>query len=66
MSGRLITLYKQPGVQPVGVGETWQCIFAKIVLEVTGTEVTMACQYDQLCARLKSEIDGAIHGVQAL
>ena len=26
----------------------------------------MACQYDQLCARLKAVIYGAIHRVQAL
>ena len=37
VSGRLITLDKQPGIQPVGVGEMWQRLFAKIVLKVTGT-----------------------------
>ena len=24
----------------------------------------MACQYDQMCARLKAGIDGTVHGVQ--
>ena len=38
---RLIALDKQPGVRPVGVGETWRLIFAKIVLKVTGPETTM-------------------------
>ena len=66
MSGRLIVLDKYPGVRPVGVGETWQHLFAKIVFKVTGTEATMACQDDQLCARLKAGIDGAIHKVRAL
>ena len=28
MSGRLIALYKQPGVHTVGVGETWRYLFA--------------------------------------
>ena len=64
--GRLIVLDKQSGVHPVGVGETWQRIFAIIFPKVTGPEATMACQDDQLCAGLKSGIDGAVHGVQAL
>ena len=66
MSGLLSTLDKQPGVRPVGIGETWHSIFSKIVLKVTVPEATMACQDDQLCAGLKVGIDGAIHGVQAL
>ena len=66
MSGRLIVLDKQPGVRPVGIGETWSRLFAKIVIKATGPEATMACQDNQLCAGLKAGIDGAIHGVQAL
>ena len=38
--------------------------FAKIVLKVTGPEATTVCQYGQLFALLKAEIDGAFHGVQ--
>ena len=66
MSCWLIALEKQPGVHPVGVGEMWRHLFVKILLKVTGSEATMECQYDQLCAGLKAGIDGAIHGVQAL
>ena len=66
MSGRLIALDKQPGVRPVGVGETWRRIFVNIVLKVMGPEATMAFQDNQLCAGLKAGIDGVIHGVQAL
>ena len=54
MSGRMITLDKQPGVRPVGIGETWRVIFARIILKVTGPEATMACQYDQMCSCLDS------------
>ena len=50
MYGRLISLDKQPVVRPVGVGETWQHLFDKIVLKVTGPEETMACKDDQLCS----------------
>ena len=66
MTSRLIALDKQPGVRPVDVGETWRFIFANILLKVTGPEETTKCQDDQLCARLKAGIVGAIHGVQAL
>ena len=66
MSGRLIVLDKKPGVPPVGVGEIWRRLFAKIVLKVTGLEATMACQDEHMCAGIKVGIDGAIHGVQAL
>ena len=36
ISDRLIALDKQPGVHPVGVGETLRHIFANIVLNVKG------------------------------
>ena len=66
MSVRLITLDKQPGVRLVGVGETWQRVFANIILKVTVLEATMAFHDYQLCARLKSLIYGATQGVQVL
>ena len=66
MSCRLIALEKQPGVRPVGVGETWRRLFSKIILTVKGLEATMVCHDDQLCAGLKAGINGAIQGVQAL
>ena len=43
MSGRLIALYKQPGVRPVGVGETWLHLMRKCVLSMTGQEAKAAC-----------------------
>ena len=66
MSGRIIALDKQPDVRTFGVGETWRRLFANILLKVMVTEATMACQDDQLCAGLKSGINGAIHGVKYL
>ena len=44
----------------------WRRLFDKITLKVTGSEATMACQDDQLCAGLQERINGAIHRVQAL
>ena len=53
MSSRLIALDKQPVVRPVVVRETWRRLFANTVLKVTGTEATMACQREHMCAGLK-------------
>ena len=36
MSGRLIALDKQPGIRPVGVGETWNRMMVKCLLGGTG------------------------------
>ena len=36
MSSRLIALDKQPGIMPVGVGETWRRLMEKCLLRVTG------------------------------
>ena len=57
-------LDKHPGVRPVGVGETWWRLFAKIVLKFMGPEATMACQDDHLCDRRKAGFGGAIHVFQ--
>ena len=54
MSGRMVVLNKQPGVRPVGIGETWRRLFSNIVLKFTGPEATTACQDDQLCAGLET------------
>ena len=64
MSGHLIVLEKWPGILPVGVGETWQRLFAKCVMSITVLEATNACQDDQLYASLKAVIDRALNGVQ--
>lgn len=66
MSGRLIGLDKMPGVRPVGIGETWRRLSAKCILSVAGEEAKESCGAIQLCARLKSGIDGAIHDWQHL
>ena len=36
------------------------------MLKFTRPEATMAYQYDQMCAGIKSVIDGAVHGVQPI
>ena len=48
MSGRLIAVDKCPGIRPVGIGETWRCLLAKCLLQVTGQEAKAACGTEQL------------------
>ena len=66
MSVQLIALDNQPGVRPVSFKEKWRRLFANCVLKFTGTESTNACKDDQICAKLKVVIDGAVHRVQAI
>ena len=66
MYGHLIAIDKKSGVRQVGVKETWRRLFAKIVLKFMVTEATMEYQDDQLSARLKAGINGAVHGVQTI
>ena len=66
MSGRLIGLYKCPGVRPVGVGETWWRILERCVLVLTGEEAKEACRTEQLCGGLEAGIEGGIHVVHLM
>jgi hypothetical protein len=63
---RLIALEKNPGVRPVGIGETWSRLFSKTVLLLTLDEPKAACGADQLCSGLKAGIEGAIHASQVV
>ena len=48
MSGWMIALDKQPGIRPVGVGETWIRMMAKCLRRVAGPEDKVACGTTQL------------------
>ena len=63
---RLITLDKQPGIRPVGLGETWQIMMAKCLLRVAGPEAKAACGTMQLTGGVEAGIEGAIHAMRAL
>ena len=57
MSGWLIALDKQPGIRPVGVGETWRRLMAKCLLQVTTQEAKAACRTDQLTRGVEAGIE---------
>jgi len=58
---RLIALNKLPGVRPVGIGESADRCFKKIMTIITGDEAMEACGSDHLCSGLG--IEGAIQGI---
>ncbi len=65
-AGRLVALEKCPGVRPVGIGESWNRLFAKCVMLLAGAEAKDACGIDQLCAGLEAGIEGGIHAMRLL
>ena len=64
MACRLVALDKQPGTRPVGIGEVYRRLMAKILLLVVGHQATVACSNFNLCAGLPAGIEGAVHAVQ--
>ena len=59
----LIALDKRPGVRPMGIGETLRRALVKPVIRAAGDQAKTACGNLQLCAGLKTGIDGATHAV---
>ena len=48
----MIDLDKQPGIRPVGVGETWRRLMEKCLIRVTEKEEKAACGTYQLAGGL--------------
>ena len=64
-AGRLAALDKQPGVRPVGIGETISRLMSKVVLHLCGRQATKAAGNLNLCAGLSAGIEGAVHAIRA-
>ena len=47
----------------MGIGESADRCFKKIMTIITGDEAMEACGSDQLCSGLKAGIEGVIHGI---
>ena len=66
MACRLIALNKNPGVRPIGIGETPRHLIAKAILSITKGDVQDAAGALQLCTGQISGIEAAVHSVRSL
>ena len=61
MASHLIALSKNPGVHPIGIGDTARHIIAKAILNITRQDVQEAAGSIQLCAGQISGIEATVH-----
>ena len=61
---RLIALDKNPGVRPIGIGDTVRRIIAKAVLLVVKPDIQEASGCLQMCGGQISGIEAAVHAVR--
>ena len=62
---RLIALNKNPGVRPIGIGDTVRRIMAKAVLSVLKQDIQEASGCLQMCGGQISGIEAAVHAVRS-
>uniref|UniRef100_A0A1X7UBN0 Reverse transcriptase domain-containing protein n=1 Tax=Amphimedon queenslandica TaxID=400682 RepID=A0A1X7UBN0_AMPQE len=60
---RLIALNKDPGVRPIGIGETCRRIISKAILSILGQDVIEAAGPIQLCTGLDGGCEAAVHSL---
>ena len=63
---RLIALNKNPGMCPIGIGDTARRIIAKAILMVTRSDIQEVAGLLQLCAGQISGIEAAVYAVDSL
>jgi len=66
LASRLIALDKNPGVRPIGIGDTARCIIAKAILNIIRQDVQEAAGSLQLCAGQIAGIEAAVHAARSL
>ena len=50
MASHPIALDKNPGVRPIGIGDTARCIIAKAILNITRQDIQETTDSMQFCA----------------
>ena len=63
---RLIALDKNPGIRPIGIGETSHQIISKAILFMVKTDILEAAGNLQLCAGQEAGCETAVHAMQSL
>ena len=64
LSCRLIALNKNPGVRPIGIGETSRRIMAKAALRIMRDDIQDAAGTVQLSAGQIAGVEAAVHAVR--
>ena len=64
LASRLVALNKQPGVRPIGIGDTARRIIAKAVLIIVGPDIQDATGCRQLCGGQTSGTEAAVHAAR--
>ena len=65
LASRLVALDKQPGVRPIGIGDTARRIIAKAVLAIVGSDIQEATGCRQMCGGQISGIEAAVHAARS-
>ena len=63
VSCRLIALDKNPGIRPIGIGETLRRIIGKTMCSLTKFNLSDSCNISQLCGGVRCGIEAAIHTI---
>ena len=63
---RLIALYKNPGVRPIGVCETRRRILRKAILSVVKNDILTVAGALQLCAGQDASCEAVVHSMHAI
>ncbi len=66
LSCRLIALNKNPGVRPIGIGDTARRIVAKAILSVIKSDILETTGLIQLCVGQPSGIEAAVHSARSI
>ena len=61
---RLIALNKNPGVRPIGIGETSRRIICKAILTILHYDILDVTGVEQLCTGIDSGCEAAVHTIR--
>ncbi len=63
LESRLVSLDKNPGLRPIGIGEVLRRIIGKCVVQILKSDIMEACGTLQTCSGIDSGIEASIHAM---